>query len=180
MRNASGASAHFLADFYANSNSSKNSDRLNKMYNIGQGGSDDSLSGDAQVILADLDKQLDKHSIPKSHRDCPECKLVMSLLYIGSVEIDYCTRCDSSWFDPGELKAFTGVDKDVPSDNLKSRKSKYHCPECDVQMNELVFLKPYNLLVDSCPYGHGVYLEKGELGRALDVSNPLRGKGLPG
>ena len=104
----------------------------------------------------------------------------MSLLFIKEVEIDYCLCCSSIWFDPGELKAFTGLDKDVPSDQLKSRQSKYNCPECDRKMNELVFLRPYNLLVDRCPFGHGVYLEKGELERALDVSNPLRGKGQPG
>jgi len=165
------ASVVFLADFYANAARwRRNSNRLRKMYGIGQDDETMTYADAAQAILEDLEKQLAQKPMPVAKRLCPECHHTMSLLYIGDIEIDYCTHCEGTWFDPGELKAFTGKEKDVPSDNLKSRTSRYRCPDCNTRMNEFVFQNPHNLLVDQCPFGHGVYLEKDELERALDVS----------
>ncbi len=86
---------------------------------------------------------------------------------IKDLEVDYCLTCKGCWFDPGELQAITGLDEDIPSEGLPSRDSKHLCPVCDTRMTEHVFLRPYNLLVDRCPIGHGVYLEQGELKRAF-------------
>jgi len=168
MAAAYGASSCFLSAFYANSNRwRKNSGSLRKMYGIGQ---DDGLK-DSEIILADLEKQFAQNPMPASQRNCPECSEKMSLVYVGEIEIDCCMSCSGVWFDPGELKDLTGEDKDVPSDNLKFRPSKYTCPDCSTRMNEFVFKQPSNLLVDRCPFGHGVYLEKGELERAIDTVN---------
>jgi len=135
------------------------------MYGIGEADN----SKDSEIIIADLEKQLSQDPMPESNRTCPECQKRMSLITIGEVEVDYCISCSGVWFDPGELKDLTGEDKDVPSDNLKFRPSKYTCPDCNTRMNEFVFKQPSNLLVDRCPFGHGVYLEKGEFERALDA-----------
>jgi len=138
------------------------------MYGIGEEEVDEAKL--SEVILADLEKQLSQDPMPESSRTCPECKKKMSLITIGEVELDYCISCSGVWFDPGELKDLTGEDKDIPSDNLKFRPSKYTCPDCNTRMNEFVFKQPSNLLVDRCPFGHGVYLEKGEFERALDAT----------
>jgi Zn-finger nucleic acid-binding protein len=37
-------------------------------------------------------------------------------------------------------------------------------------MEEHPYHRLYNLLVDRCPQGHGMYLEAGELRRALEIT----------
>jgi len=37
-------------------------------------------------------------------------------------------------------------------------------------MTEYVFLRPFNLLVDRCAAGHGVYLEERELERVFKIT----------
>ena len=37
-------------------------------------------------------------------------------------------------------------------------------------MTEYVFINPHNLLVDHCGSCHGIYLEVGELERAVELS----------
>ena len=75
------------------------------------------------------------------------------------------------WFDSGELKTITGSKRDVPASNLAFRKSKYNCPVCNITMHEYMYMERTNLLVDRCYEGHGVYLESGELKRALELDN---------
>ena len=120
-----------------------------------------------QDILRDVEQQLENHRQAPSDRTCPDCERPGVTVKIKDVEVDYCMFCKGCWFDPGELQCITGLDEDVPSSDLPSRESQFHCPVCQTRMTEHVFLRPYNLLVDRCPRGHGVYLEHGELKRAF-------------
>ncbi|MCP4133374.1 MAG: zf-TFIIB domain-containing protein [bacterium] len=130
-------------------------------------------------VLSSIVEKLKEPDLDSSKRQCPECGRNFDLIDIDAdtgkevktVQIDVCRFCRSLWFDAGELKAITLMSKDVPSQDLASRKSKYKCPVCKNQMNEYVFKAPDNVLVDQCLDGHGVYLESGELLRVLRVAN---------
>jgi Zn-finger nucleic acid-binding protein len=118
--------------------------------------------------IVEINKQLENISaLKKSTTRCPECKKPFHLVMVGEVEIDVCQLCKSYWFDEGELKEVVEAEKDIPSDNLTSRASRYACPKCELQMIEHVYKKPDNLLVDRCPACRCVYLEKNELERSI-------------
>jgi Zn-finger nucleic acid-binding protein len=129
------------------------------------------LSGHQVAILQAIVDQLSKGALPESQLKCPECGRPFSKVSLNDYDIDVCRYCRSIWFDAGELKAVTDLADEVPSMHLASRKSKYACPVCEVQMNEYVFKAPHNVMVDQCTEGHGVYLESSELVRVLKIAN---------
>ncbi len=128
------------------------------------------LSEDQRAMLASLEKQVQAKPPRWSDKRCPQCARTCVLVDLHDAEIDYCTQCRGCWFDPGELSLTTGNAMDIPGERLAHRASKYTCAVCHTPMTEHVYLDPYNLLVDRCPKGHGVWLEEGELERALRLS----------
>lgn len=110
-------------------------------------------------------------SADRGQRRCPQCGEAFLLVRRGDVELDHCDRCDSWWFDGGELGKLAGTSQDVPGDHLRSRPGKYDCPVCGEHMTEFQYHPRENLLVDACPHGHGVYLESGEFDRALRAAH---------
>ena len=127
------------------------------------------LSSKEVAFLETLHVQTENPSLRTSTKSCPECNNKFSIVKLANIEIDCCIKCNSFWFDSGELMEFHGLESEVPSDNLKSRKSKYPCPVCAKIMREVVFKAPNNLLVDQCTE-HGVYLENKELHRVIELS----------
>lgn len=121
-------------------------------------------------ILEEIDQQLHVNRIDKTDKPCPECQQHMSRVTMKDTEIDYCLLCKGCWFDPGELKVFSGLSSDHPAEDLKSRASRFPCPVCGEDMREHVFIRSDNLLVDRCPNGHGIYLENGEFERVLLIN----------
>jgi Zn-finger nucleic acid-binding protein len=130
---------------------------------------EDLLPGEKVKILHDI-KEEKKKKLKQSTRKCPECNRYFSIITIQGVELDACLFCNSLWFDENELKQMTNLAEDIPGKDLKSRKSKYKCPVCGEDMTEFVFIRHNNLLIDGCKDKHGVYLESGELQRALVLS----------
>ncbi len=128
------------------------------------------LSEEDTLLLADIQRQLRAGELPVSTRLCPECRRPFGLLNMRQTVVDYCTRCQGCWFDPGELGLVTGTAQDIPAVQANRRRGKHQCPVCGVPMWEQEYKKPFNLLVDRCPSGHGVYLEQGELERALRLT----------
>lgn len=135
----------------------------------------EALSRAERRMVKFLRDQIDGGFLRTSTRRCPECQKPFSILKLAKVELDVCRACEGLWFDAGELQHFTGFSKDVPADQLRSRQSRYDCPVCGETMQECVFIRSYNLLADKCLADHGVYLEKGELGRAFDILRPPHG-----
>ncbi|MCP4134696.1 MAG: zf-TFIIB domain-containing protein [bacterium] len=135
-------------------------------------------------VLETIISILETNEEPTSERVCPECQRNFFLIDIllenpnkkkraGKIEleIDGCKFCKSLWFDSEELRTVTEQSRDVPSENLASRKSTYPCPVCDAAMNQYVYKAPDNIIVDKCLNGHGVYLESGELERIFKTLN---------
>lgn len=127
------------------------------------------LSEDDRLLMEDIRRQLTNGHLRTSTRRCPQCHDAFVLVDMRHVVVDHCPRCRSCWFDPGELGLITGEARDIPALGAPHRKGKYRCPVCDLAMWESVYRKPFNLLVDRCPDGHGVYLEQSELERALKM-----------
>ena len=117
-------------------------------------------------VIASADEPPVVDKSVKSERSCPECGRSFSPLKIKGKEVDFCSYCKSYWFDSGELAFITDQVTDIPDTTLRSRESRHSCPVCGEIMKEHIYLRGNNLLVDRCPE-HGVYLESGELQRAL-------------
>ena len=129
----------------------------------------DYLTDDEQRTLNQLAEQLSSGELSDSTRKCPECQRPFALANVADMELDCCRFCRGIWFDPGELQAFSGESREIPSDDKTSRPSRFRCPDCQTQMVEYVFVNPHSLLVDRCPNGHGVYLEDRELERVFEI-----------
>lgn len=140
----------------------------------------ENLTSAERAVLVSIARQLEDPNLSESSKDCPECGRPFLLVNVKNLEIDCCRFCHGIWFDPGELQMLSHLTKEIPSDHLKHRQSRYRCPVCQTEMVEYVFINPRNLLVDRCPNGHGVYLEDRELERVfeiatIDVQNDIQG-----
>ena len=128
------------------------------------------LTPEQQALLADIERQLRNPKLQPATRTCPECAQRFVIVQVGNIAVDYCTRCKGCFFDPGELMAITHQPRDIPALNPTHRHSRLRCPVCGEVMWETTFQRNQNLLVDRCPKGHGIYLQHGELERALRVA----------
>ncbi len=126
------------------------------------------LTDKQAASLSLIEEQIFDEKTPESIRACPECGRNFLLLQVEGLEIDCCRYCRSYWFDKGELARIAETSEDIPDTTLRSRKSRFKCPDCGQIMNEHIYITGNNLLVDRCP-DHGVYLESGELKRAYDA-----------
>ena len=108
---------------------------------------------------------------PVSRRICPECSDTFLVMEVEGIPIDMCMSCGGIWFDANELKRLTHSEADIPAGDLDSRRSKYKCPVCGTKMRQYLYQKHHDLWVDKCPNEHGVYLERGELTKALEITD---------
>jgi len=112
----------------------------------------------------------DEFAMTESDHSCPECEKVMHDFSVADLDMTSCLNCLSLWVSSDALEIMAKTQKDIPADHLKSRDSKYSCPECGDLMREYVYTHPGNLLVDRCDSGgHGVYFERGEIRRAFEL-----------
>ena len=125
-------------------------------------------------MLKSIEFQLANPLRGRFDRRCPECSKAFIVIKAKEIEIEACLDCGSFWFDDGELQRITNRTKDVPGKSVLAGSSDYKCPVCGDGMEEHTFMRQHELQVDLCPKGHGVYLEAGELERAIDLSLALK------
>lgn len=113
--------------------------------------------------------------------NCPNCKEAMLVLEIEQVEIDNCIKCGGVWLDSGELELLI-EDQEQKDSFLESTHSvddcpepKIRCPLCRKKMTKIGIEKIENLVLDSCPRNHGLWLDKGELEGVLAGAGNLPG-----
>lgn len=101
---------------------------------------------------------------------CPHCGESMVLLDLHGVQIDYCTECGGTWLDAGELDMLLhleGIDNpELDQHILPSRsgsKGKRRCPRCRKKMIIQFFDDEKPVEIDTCPRGHGTWLDQGEM-----------------
>ena len=114
---------------------------------------------------------------------CPTCKVEMDPLKYEKVTVDRCSQCEGVWLDYGELrliatiqdKQFTEEELEAAmrADSRKTEESPVLCPRCDTRMEKR---ESHDTIIDMCPQGHGVWLDKGELERIQIVRERLEGR----
>ncbi len=101
---------------------------------------------------------------------CPHCGEPLVVYELEGIEIDHCVECGGTWLDAGELELiaeFSEVESGELSNALYSPKKQQHidrrCPRCNKKMNSIHIGQQENIEAETCPYGHGLWLDKGEL-----------------
>jgi len=104
----------------------------------------------------------------------------MEQLKYEGVNADRCSKCEGVWLDSGELRLIAAIEEKtftpeeleaaLKADSRKKEESAVHCPKCGKPMEKR---ESYDTIVDMCPQGHGVWLDKGELERIQIVRERL-------
>jgi Zn-finger nucleic acid-binding protein len=118
--------------------------------------------------------------------DCPVCENAMITLELEDVEIDHCTDCGGIWLDAGELELLLGEPENAKqllnsfNTDDKCAENIRKCPICNKKMKKIIVgISTPKVLIDKCPKGDGLWLDKGELqsifSRAkLDKNNKIQ------
>jgi Zn-finger nucleic acid-binding protein len=102
---------------------------------------------------------------------CPKCHHDMELASYDRIQVDRCTHCKGLWFDSGELEELRKdtwmADYILDEGDRKvgkqfNRISAIHCPVCNKDMREEFDAEQPHILYETCPDGHGSFLDAGE------------------
>lgn len=107
--------------------------------------------------------------------NCVACKEPMVVLELNQIEIDHCVSCGGIWLDSGELEAMLGDAEEVKAmltqfaAGSRIEQGKRKCPICGKKMEVVAADKEGNLLIDRCRLHHGIWFDRGELSKILDL-----------
>jgi len=102
---------------------------------------------------------------------CPKCSGDMSIVSYDSIKVDRCNACGGLWFQPEELRALRDdiwmADYILDSGDKKiGRESNalkdVECPQCGISMKQEFDEEQPHITYESCPDGHGTFLDAGE------------------
>lgn len=108
---------------------------------------------------------------------CPRDDTTMDRATHEGVEVEICPACGGLWLDPGELKTLLDAYEKAhhkvppPEDEMtvglemaaEKQSPPTLCPVCAADNVREEYGLASRVLVDRCPEGHGVWLDKGEL-----------------
>lgn len=102
---------------------------------------------------------------------CPACNSSLIIVEKNKIELDWCPKCQGFWFDADEWRLL-GVKKDEFNpfnyDAIRVDEEKRKCPICNKIMEKIQI---GDILLDRCPKLHGIWFDKGELSRFINLSN---------
>jgi hypothetical protein len=114
---------------------------------------------------------------------CPECHQRLIIIEYHDVELDVCHEEHGMWFDADELRRlFEAAKVHASLHDLESRletlrasgkATRRKCPRCGGRLVEV--LAPggaSDVILDSCPHGHGLWFDQGELHDVLTAKIP--------
>src|ERR1019366_2339187 len=99
-------------------------------------------------------------------------------IYEANIEIDECPTCKGTFLDQGELESIqAAVEKDhrgemaFPVDSVRAELAAEReealplvdCPKCGASMERRRYGLGSQTVIDACPQGHGLWLDRGEL-----------------
>jgi Zn-finger nucleic acid-binding protein len=102
---------------------------------------------------------------------CPKCEGEMELVSYKRIEVDRCTSCGGLWFQPNELRDLRDdiwmADYIIDSGSAGVGKKyntmrDYDCPQCGTKMEQEFDAEQPHIIYESCPEGHGTFLDAGE------------------
>jgi Zn-finger nucleic acid-binding protein len=108
---------------------------------------------------------------------CLNCSETLVAIEFDALEIDYCLSCAGVWLDAGELEVILEDDRPVQlvETGLPSARSKRRCPVCQRRLSTVSVDKGKRVELDSCPLGHGLWFDRGELHEVAELlGKPLR------
>ena len=103
--------------------------------------------------------------------NCPKCASEMETVVYSGTKIDRCTGCKGLWFQPDELAGLREDSwmADYVLDEGEAKIGKEFnriraiaCPQCDADMLQESDADQPHIVYESCPNGHGVFLDAGE------------------
>lgn len=100
---------------------------------------------------------------------CPRCGDVLDAV-VDLVRV--CMQCEGVWLGPTALQAAFN-DVKWPHGRSMWWRNSMACPECRNagEDTQLTAMAAAEILVDRCPAGHGLYLDRGELGRLMQSTS---------
>jgi len=104
--------------------------------------------------------------------ECPKCHEPMFVAEFEGVEIDTCPTCGGVWLDGGELEALVGEPpppKEKPDESFGP--PELDCPICVDKLVKDRYAGT-GVVVDKCPHGDGIWLDRGELEQILQALAP--------
>ncbi len=103
---------------------------------------------------------------------CPKCEHAMETVRYGAGdrEVERCTNCKGIWFKPIDLERLRRtyqaeiIDEGKASTGREfNKKDEIDCPVCGVMMEKESDEEQSHIWYESCPNGHGVFFDAGEL-----------------
>ena len=100
---------------------------------------------------------------------CPDCKVELKLTFAGDVAVNQCHQCKGLFVDGDSFeKVLSQKSPDLKEVEGEIRYEKTYrpsmdraCPACQAPMRNYSFRN--DVYLDSCPQGHGIWLDSGEL-----------------
>jgi Zn-finger nucleic acid-binding protein len=105
--------------------------------------------------------------------NCPRDNIALNVETQLGIEVDHCPACNGRWLDAHELDQLEATVESTEAERRATIeygeiKSELKCPKCDKQMTQFNY-RAYDLELDTCPDGHGYWLDAGEGGRVRDI-----------
>ena len=119
-------------------------------------------------------------------RICIKCQQEMLPQMVEEVEVDVCPGCGGLWLDREEIRLLSAksdaalsdlrriIDEIQPEAKIRREQTALHCPACGTKLTLAVFGP---IRIEHCPACDGMFLDKGELDKAMDVLR-LRGRNV--
>lgn len=110
--------------------------------------------------------------------NCPKCYKNLVLENYEGISIERCVECQGVWLDKGEISTIIDkkeevIPKEYTAEVLKKmyqglkpaqlQAEKLDCPHCLSQLKPTNYDYKSGIIIDICPNGDGLWLDKGEL-----------------
>lgn len=107
---------------------------------------------------------------------CPSCASPLVAIEFQKVELDYCPLCRGCWLDRPELGLLLHGDPsaEVQVETGAISRGKRPCPRCGDPMDTAPATGT-KMVLDLCRYGHGWWLDAGELRALINAKSPQPG-----
>ncbi len=138
-----------------------------------------------QIFFERVSGQNHSEKREKLHRVCPNDGTPLSLVKCEAETLDQCPKCQGVWCDVGELRRViqqrlvnfvpANAVGNAPKSYVKLEKDR-HCILCHAKMQSSIFAYDSGIQLDTCPLGHGLWLDPEEL-QKIEAYMKL-GKGL--
>ncbi len=114
-------------------------------------------------------------------RKCPVDDFTLAQESYEGVAVDVCPHCGGVWLDAGELEVVQNAQasdfRDVPTltdvESVKAaeamgraaEETPRNCVVCNSGLEQKEYAYASQVMIDQCPKGHGIWLDKNELAR---------------